>query len=299
MPELPDVTVYVEALRERVVGKRLERMRFFNPFVLRSVEPPKSAFEGGIATEIRRIGKRIAIGFEGGLFFVIHLMIAGRLRWSERTGAKPPGKIGHAAFDFENGTLLLTEASSHKRATVHFAQGEQAVAAHDPGGVEPLECSQNAFAEQLRAENRTLKRALTNPKRFSGIGNAYSDEILFAARLSPVRLTSSLSDEEVSRLHEAVRSTLQDWTDRLRHEFAGRFPGPGQITAFRPDFAVHGRFGLPCPVCGTKVQRIRYAENETNYCARCQNEGRMLADRSLSRLLRDDWPKTIEEMEGT
>ncbi len=298
MPELPDVTVYVEALRERVVGMRLDRVRLLNPFVVRTVDPPKSEIEGRVATGARRFGKRIAVEFEGGLFAVIHLMIAGRLRWFDETGRKPPGKIGHAAFDFENGTLMLTEASSHKRASVHFVRGESGLAEHERGGIEPLACSLDAFAQALRAENRTLKRCLTNPARFSGIGNAYSDEILFAARLSPLRLTSSLSDEEVSRLHEATRATLLGWTERLRREFAGRFPGPGEITALRPDFAVHGKFGLPCPDCGSKVQRIRYEANETNYCAKCQNEGRLLADRSLSRLLRDDWPKTLEDMEG-
>jgi formamidopyrimidine-DNA glycosylase len=262
--------------------------------VVRTVDPPLESLVGSTVLEVRRLGKRIAVGFEGHLWLVIHLMIAGRLQWKP-PGAKPLGKIGLACFDFPDGVLVLTEASSHKRASLHVALDEDGLRTHDPGGLEPLEVSLEDFATALRAENRTLKRALTQPSRFSGIGNAYSDEILHAARLSPLLLTRSLDAEQVHRLWEATRTTLTEWTDRLRAEFAGRFPGPGEITAFRPDFAVHGKFGQPCPVCGKPVQRIRYAENETNYCAICQNEGRVLADRSLSRLLKDDWPRTLED----
>ena len=294
MPELPDVTIYVEALRERIVGRPLVGVRIASPFVVRTVDPPLESLVGSTVLEVRRLGKRIAIGFEGDLWLVIHLMIAGRLQW-KATGAKPQGKIGLACFDLPDGTLVLTEASSHKRASLHVALGQDGLRTHDPGGLEPLEVSLEDFAAALRAENRTVKRALTQPSRFSGIGNAYSDEILHAARLSPLLLTRSLDAEQVHRLWEATRSTLTEWTDRLRAEFAGRFPGPGEITAFRPDFAVHGKFGQPCPVCGKPVQRIRYAENETNYCAMCQNEGRVLADRALSRLLKDDWPRTLED----
>ncbi|HXH60535.1 MAG TPA: DNA-formamidopyrimidine glycosylase family protein [Fimbriimonadaceae bacterium] len=300
MPELPDVTIYCEALAARTVGHRLLSARMLNPFVLRSVEPPVKALEDLRVNDVRRLGKRIVVCFEGDLFLVIHLMIAGRLLWADGKpkSARPGGKSTLALFQFEDGHLLLTEAGSKRRASVNVVQGEKALAVHNPGGLEPLDCSLKEFKQALRRENRTLKRALTNPITFSGIGNAYSDEILHAARLSPLQLTHNLSDEEVKRLHLATKKTLLQWTNKLRKEFDGKFPGRGQVTAFRPDFAVHGKFRQPCPVCGKKVQRISYAENETNYCAQCQHEGRMLADRSLSRLLKDDWPKTIEEMEG-
>jgi formamidopyrimidine-DNA glycosylase len=296
MPELPDVTIYIEALRPRVVGQPLERVRLASPFVLRSVEPPLAALVGRRVADVRRLGKRIVLCFAGDLYAVIHLMIAGRLRW-ERRGAKPPGRIGLAAFDFPTGTLLLTEASPKKRAALHVVRGAAALAAHDAGGLEVLEARLDDFRAALRRENHTLKRALTDPRLFSGIGNAYSDEILHAARLSPVQLTGTLADAEIARLYRSTQSTLRLWVDHLRREFHGRFPGAGDITAFRPGFAVHGRFGQPCPVCGGPVQRIRYAENETNYCPACQTGGRLLADRSLSRLLKDDWPKTLEELE--
>jgi len=294
VPELPDVTIYVEALRERIAGCPLLDLRIVSPFVLRSVDPPIQSLIGSGVSVVRRLGKRIVIGFEGDRWLVIHLMIAGRLQWKP-PNSKPIGKIGLACFDFDDGTLILTEASSHKRASIYVVAGESCLASHDPGGIEPLEASLDEFAAVLRAENRTLKRALTQPNRLSGIGNAYSDEILHAARLSPLLLTRTLDAEQMQRLWEATRATLTDWTERLRMQFAGRFPGPGEITAFRPDFAVHGKFGKPCPVCDKPVQRIRYAENETNYCAICQNEGRVLADRSLSRLLKDDWPRTLED----
>ncbi len=295
MPELPDVTIYVEGLQARVVGQCLERVRLASPFVLRSVDPPISAVQGREVRDVRRLGKRIVLVLEDDLFLVFHLMIAGRLRW-ERRGAKPPGKIGLAAFDFATGTLLMTEASPKKRAALHLVRGEAGLAAHDPRGLDVLDADTAAFVAALRRENHTLKRALTDPHLFSGIGNAYSDEILHAARLSPVKLTGKLSDAELDRLYEATRATLLRWTEILRQQFGGRFPGPGEITAFRDGFAVHGRFRQPCPVCAAPVQRIRYAENETNYCARCQTEGRLLADRSLSRLLKDDWPRSIDEL---
>jgi len=296
MPELPDVTIYLDALRARVLEQPLERVRLASPFVLRSVDPPISALIGHAVENLRRIGKRIVLVFPGDLFLVIHLMIAGRLRWEKR-GAKPPGKIGLAAFDFPSGTLLLTEASPKKRAAIYVVRGEAALADHDPGGLEVLDATLEEFRAALRSENHTLKRALTDPHLFSGIGNAYSDEILHTARLSPVQLTGKLVDAEIERLYHATRATLLRWIDALRVEFGDRFPGAGEVTAFRPDFAVHGRFGKPCPVCGGPVQRIRYAENETNYCPACQTGGRLLADRGLSRLLKADWPKTLEEME--
>jgi formamidopyrimidine-DNA glycosylase len=296
MPELPDVTIYLEALRPRVVGQPLERVRLASPFILRSVEPPVAALIGRRVEDLRRLGKRIVFCFGDELYVVLHLMIAGRLRWEKR-GAKPPGRIGLAAFDFPTGTLLLTEASPKKRAALYVARGAAALATYDPGGLEVLEAGLDEFRAALRRENHTLKRSLTDPCLFSGIGNAYSDEILHAARLSPVQLTSKLADAEVERLYRATRSTLERWTATLREEFGDRFPGAGEITAFRPGFAVHGRFGKPCPVCGGPVQRIRYADNETNYCPACQTGGRLLADRSLSRLLKDDWPKTLEELE--
>jgi formamidopyrimidine-DNA glycosylase len=289
MPELPDIVIYTEALRARVVGHALERLRIISPFLLRTVEPPIESAVGRTVLDVRRLGKRIVLCLADDLFLVIHLMIAGRLRWLAR-GAKPPGKIALAMIEFPTGTLALTEASGKKRASLHAVSGEAGLHALDPGGIEVLEAGRAEFAAALRCENHTLKRALTDPHLFSGIGNAYSDEILHAARLSPVALSTRLEDEQIGRLHAATQSTLTRWIEILRCQFGDRFPGPGQITAFRPDFAVHGRFGLPCPDCGTKVQRIRYAENETNYCPRCQTGGRVLADRSLSRLLGEDWP---------
>lgn len=300
MPELPDITIYCEALSARCVGGKLLGARFISPFVLRSVEPSVESVVGQRVHRIERLGKRIVVCLEGDVFVVVHLMVSGRLLWGDERpkSPKPAGKSTLAVFQFESGHLVLTEASTKKRASVHIVQGRAFLGSHDPGGIEPLSCSLDEFRSALTRENRTLKRALTNPATFSGIGNAYSDEILHAARLSPVRLTQQLDPNEVERLHAAVRTTLQDWTERLRREFGDRFPGKGKVTAFRPDFAAHGKFGKPCPVCGNPIQRISYAENETNYCAKCQNEGRMLADRSLSRLLKSDWPKTIEEMVG-
>src|SRR3989441_3921695 len=294
MPELPDVTVYVEALRERVVGARLERIRFATPFVLRSVDPPVADVTGRVVTGVRRLGKRIVVALEDERFVVIHLMIAGRLHW-KAAGARPPGKIGVAAFDFSAGTLVMTEAGTRKRAAIHLVRGEAALAEHDPGGVEPLAAGLEEFRAALTAESHTLKRALTDPTILSGIGNAYGDEILHRASLSPVKLTRALSDDELERLFEATRATLADWVERLRREAGGEFPEG--VTAFRPDMAVHGRFRQPCPDCGAPVQRIAYAENETNYCPRCQTGGRLLADRGLSRLLKQDWPRTLDELE--
>jgi formamidopyrimidine-DNA glycosylase len=299
MPELPDIELYLHALRPRTAGMRLEKVRLFSPFVLRSVAPPIREAEGRKVVGLERVGKRIVLALEEDLFLMIHLMIAGRLRWSDKVqDTRPSGKVALARFDFEIGQLTLTEVASHKRASLVLARGREALQALDPGGIGVFDASTEAFADRLRAENRTLKRALANPRAFDGIGNAYSDEILHAARLSPLRLTRSLDAGEVERLLGACRKVLAEWTDRLLAEFGERFPGPGDVTAFRSDFAVHGKYGQPCPVCGSPVQRIRYAENETNYCAHCQNEGRMLADRSLSRLLKDDWPKTIEQMVG-
>ncbi|HZM28021.1 MAG TPA: DNA-formamidopyrimidine glycosylase family protein [Gemmatimonadales bacterium] len=294
MPELPDVVVYLEALETRIVGKVLERIRLFSPFVLRSVDPPIAEASGRRVLGLRRIGKRLVWALEGDLFLVIHLMIAGRLRWRP-AGAKPPGRIGLAAFDFPDGTLILTEAGSKRRASINLLKGETALAQLDRGGLEPLDASGDAFRERLLSENHTLKRALTDPRLFSGIGNAYSDEILHRARLSPLALTSKLDDEAIRRLYGAVREVLQDWTARLRAEAEQKFPE--NVTAFREGMAVHGRFRKPCPLCGTPIQRIRYADNETNYCPTCQTGGRLLADRGLSRLLREDWPRSLEEME--
>jgi formamidopyrimidine-DNA glycosylase len=294
MPELPDVTVYVEALSARIIGRRLETIRLASPFLLRTVEPRLGEAGGKRVVSVRRSGKRIAIALENDIHLVIHLMIAGRLHWKPAR-AKISGRIGLAAFDFETGTLLLTEAGTRKRASLHAVRGQKAVAALDRGGIEPIESTPADFREALTRESHTLKRALTDPRLFSGIGNAYSDEILHRARLSPLALTRRLADEEVRRLHEAVRGTLVEWTGRLRAEAGDWFPE--KVTAFRKKMAVHGRFRLPCPRCGTAVQRIVYAENECNYCPRCQTGGRLLADRSLSRLLKDDWPKTIEELE--
>ncbi len=287
MPELPDVTVYVERLACLVAGRVLERVRLRSPFLLRSVEPPISSIEGRPVRDVRRLGKRIVFGFDEALHLVVHLMIAGRLRW-RAAGAALPGRIGLAALDFGNGTLLLTEAGTRKRASLHVVRGDEGLAAHDPGGLEVLESDLGAFAARLRRENRTLKRALTDPHLFSGIGNAYSDEILHRARLSPLTLTGRLPEDRVAALFEAVRAVLLEWTDRLRAEAGDGLPE--DVTAFRPGMAVHGRFGLPCPDCATPVERIVYADGETNYCPACQTGGRVLADRSLSRLLRDDWP---------
>ncbi len=295
MPELPDVELYVERLRERIEGAKLEAIRLKSPFLMRSVEPPLAEAVGKRVVGVRRLGKRVVLALEDDLFLVIHLMIAGRFRWEKR-GASVGGKIVLAAFDFPTGTLLLTEASPKKRASLHLVRGEEALREHHAGGLEPLECDEAAFRAALTRESHTLKRALTDPRVLSGIGNAYSDEILHAARLSPVKLTSKLTDEELSRLYRATRETLTLWVERLREELAGRFPVPGEITAFRPGFAVHGRYREPCPVCGKPVQRIRYADNETNYCAAFQTEGRLLADRALSRLLHADWPRSIDEV---
>jgi len=294
MPELPDVTVYLEALAARVGGARLERIRLANPFVLRSVDPGPAEAVGRPVIGVRRLGKRIVIALEGEIFVLIHLMIAGRLHWKE-VGAKLPGKIGLAAFDFSTGTVTLTEAGSKRRAAIHLVRGEAALAAHDPGGLELWDTDPATFRAAITRESHTLKRTLTDPRILSGIGNAYSDEILHRARLSPVRMTRQLSEDESARLFEAAKATLTDWIERLRREAGGTFPEG--VTAFRPDMAVHGRHGRPCPDCGAPVQRIVHADNETNYCARCQNAGRLLADRALSRLLHQDWPRTLEELE--
>ncbi len=294
MPELPDIVCYLRALEPRVVGEPLARIRLRSPFLVRSVEPPLAAAEGRRVAGLRRLGKRIVFALEGELFLVLHLMIAGRLRW-KKPGARPPGRIGLAAFDFPGGTLLLTEASKKKRASLHLVAGEAALAAHDPGGLEVLEATAAEFAARLRSASHTLKRALTDPRLFSGIGNAYSDEILHRARLSPFKLTGRLDDEELARLFAAARETLGEWTERLCAETGDGFPE--KVTAFREGMAVHGRYRKPCPVCGAPVQRIVYAENEANYCAGCQTGGKILADRALSRLLKDDWPRTLEELE--
>jgi formamidopyrimidine-DNA glycosylase len=294
MPELPDVTVYVEYLESLLKGHVLRKIRLASPFVLRSVTPPLAAAEGRRVEAVSRLGKRIVIFLEGEISLVLHLMIAGRLKW--RLALAPiPKKIGLLSLDFEHGSVFLTESSPKKRAWVRVIEGRDALAALDPGGLEPLEAPFEAFAARLRSENHTLKRALTDPTLFSGIGNAYSDEILHRARLSPVALTSRLSDAEAARLWGAVKGTLVEWTDRLRQQAGGLFPE--KVTAFREEMAVHGKFGQPCPACGTPVQRIAYAGNETNYCPTCQTAGKLLADRSLSRLLRGDWPKSLEEME--
>jgi formamidopyrimidine-DNA glycosylase len=292
MPELPDIVVYVEALERRVVGSTLERVTIASPFVLRSVDPPVREIEGKRVVGVRRMGKRIVFALEGELFVVIHLMIAGRLRWR---GKASSGKQALASFEFESGTLAFTEAGTKKRASIHFARGERALAAHDRGGLEVLDADLAAFARVLASENHTLKRALTDPTLFSGIGNAYSDEILHRAKLSPLALTKSLEPGEIARLFAATQTTLATWTDRLRTEVGDGFPE--KVTAFRPEMAVHGKHGKPCPECGTLVQRIAYASNECNYCPRCQTGGKLLADRALSRLMHGDWPKTIEELE--
>ena len=294
MPELPDVTVYVECLAARCVGETLERVRVVGPSLLRSVDPPLSAAEGKRVLGLRRLGKRIVFALEGDLFLIFHLMIAGRFRWRER-GARAPGKRGLASLDFTSGTLILTEASAHKRASLYLVRGEAALTEHDPGGLEVQDATFEAFRDRMQLENRTLKRALTDPHILSGIGNAYSDEILHRARLSPVKLSRQLSDEESARLFEATRSTLTEWIERLRRAAGGEFPEG--VTAFREGMAVHGRYGKPCPACGLPVQRIVHAENETNYCARCQTGGKLMADRALSRLFREDWPRTVEALE--
>jgi formamidopyrimidine-DNA glycosylase len=294
VPELPDVVVYLEALERRILGRRLVGLRLASPFVLRTVDPAVSELTGRRVLGLRRMGKRLVWRLEGDLFVVIHLMIAGRLKWAA-PGAKVPGRIGLAAFDFDEGSLLLTEAGSKRRASLHLVAGESGLTAFERGGLEPLEVEQAEFTGRLRLENHTLKRALTDPTLFSGIGNAYSDEILHRARLSPLRLTSRLTEDDTARLYRATRSVLAEWTERLRKVTGQGFPE--KVTAFRDGMAVHGRFRQPCPDCGTPIQRIRYAENETNYCPSCQTEGRLLADRGLSRLLREDWPRSLAELE--
>jgi formamidopyrimidine-DNA glycosylase len=297
MPELPDIEVYRAALEVRVLGMTVDRVRILSPFVLRTADPPIEQLEGQVVSCVSRLGKRIVLKTHSDFYLVVHLMIAGRLRWLAPDSSLP-GRITLASVSFRTGTLVLTEASAKKRASLHLEQGADCLARHDPGGKEPLEITRDEFRSLLTRENHTLKRALTDPRILAGIGNAYSDELLHAAGLSPIKLTTSLTGDELSRLFVAMTHTLQNWTARLKTQFADAFPGPGDITAFRPDFAVHGRYGKPCPVCQTAVQRIRYAENETNYCPRCQTGGRVLADRSLSRLLKNDWPRTIEELEG-
>lgn len=295
MPELPDITAYISALESRIVGQPLERVRLASPFLLRTVQPPLANVEGRAVRELRRIGKRIAIGVEGDLWLVLHLMIAGRLHWRPPV-AKLSGRQNLAAFDFPNGSLVLTEAGAKRRASLHVLAGEEGLRSIDPGGIDVFASDLSTFRAALTAENRTLKRALTDPRLLSGIGNAYSDEILHAAQLSPIALTHKLKPEEWERLFAATRQTLTLWIDRLRAQAGSAFPE--KVTAFRNDMAVHGRYGMPCPRCGEKIQRIRYADNETNYCARCQTGGKLLADRSLSRLLRSDWPRTLEELEA-
>ncbi|MCP3986436.1 MAG: formamidopyrimidine-DNA glycosylase [bacterium] len=294
MPELPDITIYLEAMAARIQDEPLEKIQLRGVALLRTVEPPLPSFEGQVVRELRRIGKRIVWGFDDERFLVFHLMIAGRFRWKKR-GAKPPGRVGHAAFQFPTGTLVLTEQGTKKRATLHAVQGEEALAQHDRGGIDVRTCNRAAFEEALVRENHTLKRTLTDPRFFSGIGNAYSDEILHRAGLSPVKLSQKIKDDEIDRLFEATRTTLEWWIAHLRDENGQGFPE--KVTAFRPEMAVHGRFQDPCPVCGSPVQRIVHAENETNYCATCQTGGKLLADRALSRLLKKDWPRTLEEME--
>ena len=294
MPELPDISAYITALEPRILGQPLERVRITSPFLLRTAEPPIAEAEGKVVRELRRIGKRIAFGVENELWLVLHLMIAGRLHWRP-VNAKLGGRMNLAAFDFPHGSLVLTEAASKKRASLHVIRGEEELRRVNPGGIEVLESDLITFRAALSVENRTLKRALTDPRMVSGIGNAYSDEILHAARLSPVRLTQRMKPEEIQRLYQAVRRSLQEWTQRLREEAGDKFPE--KVTAFRVGMATHGRYGQPCPVCGTTIQRIRYASNETNYCPQCQTDGKLLADRALSRLLREDWPRSLEEME--
>ncbi len=293
MPELPDITVYVERLAAKVGGGMLQRVRVLNPFLLRTAVPPISQAEGRRVVGVERLGKRVVLALDGGLFLVIHLMIAGRLRWLA-AGAKPPGRIALATFEFDGGTLVLTEAGSKRRASLHLLASRDALTAMDPGGIDVLSADLAGFQQRLSAENHTLKRALTDPRLFSGIGNAYSDEILHRARLSPVALSRALSAEQVHALFDAVRAVMSEWTERLRAE-AGDWPD--KVTAFRPEMAVHGRYGLPCPVCRAPVQRIVHADSETNYCARCQTGGKLLADRALSRLLKASWPRNIDDLE--
>ncbi len=294
MPELPDIVVYIEALEKRILGQPLEHVRLASPFLLRSVNPPLSRVEGKTVRELRRVGKRIAIGLDDDLWLVLHLMIAGRLHWRPQ-GAKVSRPRGLAAFDFPNGSLVLTEAGTKKRASLHVVSGEAGLSALDPGGLEVLDADLQEFTKVLTSSNHTLKRALTDPRSFSGIGNAYSDEILFEAQLSPVALTQKLKPEQIARLFDAIRRSLTQWAEKLRAEAGDEFPE--KVTAFREGMAVHGRYHEPCPRCGAKIQRIRYADNETNYCANCQTGGKLLADRALSRLLREDWPRTLDELE--
>jgi len=294
MPELPDITVYIEALEQRILRHTLQRSTIAGPFLLRTVEPPIESIQGCTVISFRRIGKRIAIGFDNDVWLVFHLMIAGRLHWKQKP-VIPDGRRTLAAFDFDSGTLTLTEAGTRKRASLHLVRGEQGLVKLDPGGIDVFDATLEEFSSVLTATNHTLKRALTDPRLFSGIGNAYSDEILHHARLSPVALTQRLDKEEIKRLLESTRHTLKQWAENLRNEAGDKFPE--KVTAFHAQMAVHGRYGKPCPRCGAKIQRIRYASNETNYCAHCQTRGKLLADRSLSRLLREDWPRTLEELE--
>lgn len=294
MPEYPDITVYIEALQRIVLGKTLNHLRIGHPFVLRTVAPPVTSLHGHVLQHVERIGKRIVLGFDGDLFLVLHLMVSGRLQWMAQ-GSKVPTKGWLAALDFDSGTLLLTEFSSQKRASLHLVRGREALQAFDRGGLEVMGATLTEFQAALQRENHTLKRALTDPRLFSGIGNAYSDEILHRARLSPFLLTQKLTDEQIANLAEASRVVLEEWVERLRTEAGEGFPA--RVTAFHEAMAVHGRYGKPCPICGTAVQRVRYANNEMNYCPRCQTEDRLLADRALSRLLKDDWPRTVEELE--
>jgi formamidopyrimidine-DNA glycosylase len=294
VPELPDITVYVDALQQRVVSQPVSEVRLETPFLLRTIEPRLDELVGKRVLNVERLGKRIVFVLEDELFVVLHLMIAGRLHWKPRMAKKAGGRRGLAAFEFPNGTLTLTEAGTKRRASLHLARGRAALEEFSRGGLEVLDASREQFAERLRSESHTVKRSLTDPRLFSGIGNAYSDEILHRARLSPVKLTGRLTDDEIARLFDATREVLVEWTERLRAEANGDFPE--KVTAFREEMAVHGRFGKPCPVCGTLVQRIRYADNETNYCARCQTDGKLLADRGLSRLLKQDWPRSIDEV---
>src|SRR5579863_2949889 len=294
MPELPDIVVYIEALEQRILDRTLARVQIASPFLLRSFDPPPNAVEGRVVRGLKRVGKRIAIGFDNDVWLVLHLMIAGRLHWVTKK-VKPDGRRTLAAFEFDSGALTLTEAGSQKRASLHMVAGEAGILSLDPGGIDVLSATSDEFAARLTSANHTLKRALTDPRLFSGIGNAYSDEILHRAELSPILLTQKMSAAQIEHLRLATRATLIDWTDRLRAETGAKFPE--NVTAFREEMAVHGRYGLPCPRCGTKVQRIRYASNETNYCPACQTQGKLLADRALSRLLREDWPRTLEELE--
>ncbi len=297
MPELPDVTTYITCLRPRVVGRRLCRAIVRSPFLLRTVDPPLQALDARRVEAVERIGKRMVLALEDDLFAIIHLMIAGRFRWHDAPDRRPTGRNDLAAFQFDSGTLLLTEAATKKRAALHLCAGRDSLRPFDRGGLDVMHATAADFAARLRSENHTLKRALTDPRLLDGIGNAYADEILHAARLSPVMLTGRISDEQAARLHAAARQVLGDWIDRLGKQFGRRFPKPGEITAFRPEFAAHGKYGRPCPICRTPIQRIRYAERETNYCPTCQTGDKVLADRSLSRLLKSDWPRTAEELE--